>query len=219
MDADALHALAGGQLRHGDQMAVVGVNAPGTDKADQVERVVGLLRPGAQLDQDGPAEEVAGRDRLVDPRQVLQDRLAGTQVEVADLRVAHLALGQTDELLRSLDGAMRPTLQELDPVGHVGLGDGVDGGLVPDAEAVKHDQHDWPGAPSAGAWGRHAGLPSAAARALAVTAARATMPAISSGLSDAPPTRPPSIECSARNSPIFALVTLPPYRTGTSSAA
>jgi len=40
--------------------------------------------------------------------------------------------------------------------------------------------------------------------------ARATMPAISSGLSDAPPTKAPSMAGSARNSPMFADVTLPP---------
>ena len=45
----------------------------------------------------------------------------------------------------------------------------------------------------------------AARRAAAVRAARATIPAISSGLSDAPPTSAPSMPGSARNSPMFAL--------------
>ncbi len=61
----------------------------------------------------------------------------------------------------------------------------------------------------------HPALP----RARAVIPARATMPAISSGLSEAPPTSAPSIAGSARNSPMFAEVTLPPYRTGTSAAS
>ena len=42
-----------GELGHGDQMPVVGVDAAGTDQADQVKGVIGLLRPGAQLQQDG----------------------------------------------------------------------------------------------------------------------------------------------------------------------
>ena len=50
----------------------------------------------------------------------------------------------------------------------------------------------------------------AARRAAAVMAARPTIPAISSGLSDAPPTSAPSMPGSARNSAMFALVTLPP---------
>ena len=56
-----------------------------------------------------------------------------------------------------------------------------------------------------------------APRAAAVRPARATMPAISSGLSEAPPTSAPSIAGSARNSPMLAEVTLPPYRIGTSA--
>ena len=47
-------------------------------------------------------------------------------------------------------------------------------------------------------------------RAAAVIPARATMPAISSGLSEAPPMSAPSTPGSARNSPMFAEVTLPP---------
>ena len=46
-----------------------------------------------------------------------------------------------------------------------------------------------------------------------------TIPAISSGLSDAPPTSAPSMLGSARKSAMLAAVTLPPYRTGRSSAA
>ena len=50
----------------------------------------------------------------------------------------------------------------------------------------------------------------APARALAVSPARATIPAISSTFRLAPPTRAPSMPGSARNSPMAALVTLPP---------
>ncbi len=213
VDADALHALAGGQFRHGDQMVVVGVDAARPHQADQVKGMVVLFGSGAQFEQDRPGEEAACRDRLADAGQVLEDRLAGPEVEVTDLRVAHLAFGQADELLGRLEGAVRPALQEAVPDRHPGLDDGVYFRLVADAEAVQDNEDDRARAAPrrvAGTGGRHAGLPSAAARALAVTAARATMPAISSGLSDAPPTRPPSIECSSRNSPMLALVTLPP---------
>src|ERR1035437_4414276 len=196
-----------------------------------MEGMVVFVRPGAELEQDRPFEETAGRDRLVDPGQVLEDRLPGAQVQVADFGVAHLAVRQADEAFGGLQRAMRPALQEGSPVGHSGLHDGIDLGLVADAEAVEDDEDDRARAPGAGGRvagggtpggrvaGRHACFPSAAARVLAVRAALATMPAISSGLGEAPPTSPPSIECSARNSPMLALVTLPPYRTGTLSAA
>src|ERR1035437_7957173 len=116
---------------------------------------------------------------------------------------------------------MRPAVDERLPVGHMSLCDCIDGRIGADAEAVEDDEDDRTGAivfdrprtilvAADRGSGRHACLPSAWARALAVTAALATMPAISSGLSEAPPTSPPSIECSAKNSPMLALVTLPP---------
>ena len=78
-------------------------------------------------------------------------------------------------------------------------------GSRPDTEAVEDDEHDG----SRPVRARHPAVV-AASRASAVTAARATIPAISSGLSEAPPTSAPSIEGSARNSAMFAAVTLPP---------
>ena len=73
----------------------------------------------------------------------------------------------------------------------------------------------WVGAGSRPAGDRRSPAGSAGqAAGRAVIPARATIPAISSGLSDAPPTSAPSIDGSARNSPMFAEVTLPPYRTG-----
>jgi len=115
--ADALHSLAGGELGHSYQVAVVGVDPTGTDEADQVQGVIRLLRASAQLEQNRPREEVAGRDRFVDTRQVLQDRLPCPQIEVAHLGVPHLALRQTDELLRGLEGAVRPSSRNLRQLG------------------------------------------------------------------------------------------------------
>src|SRR5215211_3281143 len=105
------------------------------------------------------------------------------------------------------------------PRRHGRCGDRVRCGVRADPEPVEDDQDDgtrpWPG--HRGARGqavvpvakpfRHA----TPLRARAVSPARATIPAISSGLSDAPPTSAPSIEGSARNSPMLADVTLPPY--------
>ena len=85
-------------------------------------------------------------------------------------------------------------------------------GSRPDAEAVEDDEDDRVAA------GRRSGgpaRPSPGGRATArgrgaVEPARATMPAISSTFRLAPPTSAPSMAGSARNSPIAALVTLPP---------
>ena len=47
----------------------------------------------------GRSKNAAVGDRGVDPRQVLEDRPAGAEVEVADLGVAHLARRQPDGVL------------------------------------------------------------------------------------------------------------------------
>ena len=50
----------------------------------------------ARRAQRGVAEEAAVLDRLVDADEILLHDSAGAEVEVADLRVAHLALRQAD---------------------------------------------------------------------------------------------------------------------------
>ena len=82
------------------------------------------------------------------------------------------------------------------PGGHRGSCDGIRGRIATDPEAIEHDEDDR-------AWTTHA----AASRARAVNPARATIPAISSGLSEAPPTSAPSMVGSARKSAMLAAVT------------
>src|SRR5436190_14781996 len=113
---------------------------------------------------------------------------------------------------------MRPVAPERPPHRHPSGRDRIRCGIAPEAEPVEDHQDDGARAPF-GRSDRARALRHAAVRAAAVSPARATIPAISSGLSDAPPTSAPSIEGSARNSAMFDDVTLPPYRTGTSSAA
>ncbi len=121
-----------------------------------------------------------------------------------DLRVAHLARWQADIAFRRTQPGMRPPLEQAAPGRHRGRGDRIGGRVVADPETVEDDEDDRPGPARAGF-----GHP-AAPRARAVRPARATIPAISSGLSEAPPTSAPSIAGSAKNSPMFAEVTLPP---------
>ena len=97
-----IKAFALGQFRNGDQMPIVGMDAAGPNKADEVQGVIAVLGLLAQLKKNGPAEEATAGDRLVDPRQILQNRLARAQVQVADFGVAHLAFRQTDKLLGRL---------------------------------------------------------------------------------------------------------------------
>ena len=158
----------------------------------------------------GRSKNEPSRDRRVDARQVLEHRAARAEVEVPDLRVAHLARGQADGALGCLQHAVRPPGEQLSPARHRCRGDRVGRRVVPDPETVEDHEHDGP-RPAVARHGRRIRLGHPARpRAAAVIPARATMPAISSGLSDAPPTSAPSMAGSARNSPMFADVTLPP---------
>ena len=207
VDPDVPDTLTGGELDEGDEVAVVGVDAAGADQADDVEPPVVARGTPAGLEERGALVEAAVRDRGVDPREVLQDGFPRTEVEVADLRVAHLSGRQTDRVLGCTQHRVRPALEQPAPDRHVGGADRVDCRVRPDAEPVEHDEDDGPRARSVcrGRRGHRA-----APRARAVIPARATIPAISSGLSDAPPTSAPSIAGSEKNSSMFAEVTLPP---------
>ena len=85
---------------------------------------------------------VPSRDRGVDPREVLRDDRAGAEVEVADLGVAHLPLGQPDGL--ALRGQRRVRVLGPQPVEHrrVGERDRVARAVGREAPAVEHDEAD-----------------------------------------------------------------------------
>lgn len=87
-------------------------------------------RPGLRLLQglgnDIVLSELALLDGLVDADDVLPDDAAGADVEVADLRVAHQALGQADGQRRGL---------ELD-IARLALGEGVHDGRLGGRDGV-----------------------------------------------------------------------------------
>src|SRR5439155_16955574 len=100
VDADGRDVETRRQLDQSDQMTVAGMDAAGSDKADDMESTARPGRPLACFEQCGPGVEAPVGDRGIDARQVLEDRPAGTEVQVPDLRIAHLAGRQADRLLR-----------------------------------------------------------------------------------------------------------------------
>ena len=206
VDHDVFDTLASGQLRDRHEVPVVGVHAAGADEAHEVQSTIPSDGGPGRLHERFVGEERAVGDGSVDTRQVLEHGPTGTDVQVPDLAVAHLAVGQPDGRARGVQHGVRPGRQHLPPARHARRRDGIHGRIGPDAKAVDDEQHDR--ARPTRAARRHA--PAAARRAAAVVAARATMPAISSTLRLAPPTSAPSMAGSARNSPMEPLVTLPP---------
>ena len=89
---EVLDPPLGGELDQRLQVAVGRVHAAVGHEPDQVD----ALRPAERRLQHLVLGQRAVLDRGVDARQVLGDDRAGPQVEVADLGVAHLPLGQPD---------------------------------------------------------------------------------------------------------------------------
>jgi hypothetical protein len=96
VDDDVVHAQLARQLGQRDQVPVVGVDTAGADEADERKPTVGGSRRPAGVDQDRVRSEGAVGDGGIDARQVLEHRPTRTEVQVPDLRVAHLAIRQAD---------------------------------------------------------------------------------------------------------------------------
>ena len=79
-----------------DQMLVVAVHAAIGNQPDKMQPSVARFRKG--LPQNFVPLQLAVRDRLVNPGQVLINDPARAEVEMADLGVSHLPCGQPDVL-------------------------------------------------------------------------------------------------------------------------
>jgi hypothetical protein len=142
VDSDPRDPLASRELGEGDDVPVVGVDATRTDQTDDVQRAPSAPRVLARRDERRPGRERSVIDRGIDPRQVLEHRAARAEVEVADLRVAHLSGRQPDRSFRGAQGAVGPRLDEVPPDRHGRSSDRVAGRIATDPEAVEHDEDD-----------------------------------------------------------------------------
>jgi hypothetical protein len=91
MNGDGLYPVTNPQLDAGEQMAVESVDPARPQQPHQMKRSTGLTQLGAQLDQRLKMVKLAALDTLRDADQILGNHSAGSQVEVADLAIAHLA--------------------------------------------------------------------------------------------------------------------------------
>ena len=125
--------------RHG--VILVRVHAARRNQPDQVAGAAALLQ---RLDQAGEGRrllDLAGRDGVADPRQVLHHDAAGADIEMADLGIAHLSRRQADVAAGGAQERVRPGGPQSVERGRLGLPDGVVGGFLAPAPAVQHDQH------------------------------------------------------------------------------
>ena len=118
---------------------------------------------------------------------------------MADLGVAHLAVGEPDVAAAGREGRVRVALPELVEDRRLGQGDGVAGPGLGQPPAVEDHQARATGpADSSGAVGSAHGL------------AAAQIAGKSPGSSEAPPTRPPSISGCENSSAALSGFTEPP---------
>ena len=172
---DALDAAVMRHLHHGENVPDVAVHAAVGQQTEDVQRLAArrIVKSGCI---DRIFKEGAVLDGLRDARQVLKHDAAGADVRVADLAVAHLAVRQADIQPGGGQLRMRPALQEAVHDRRFCRVNGVAVVRLADAVAVEDDECDFPVA--------HSQAPCAVA---------ATIFEKSTGLSDAPPIRPPSI--------------------------
>ena len=179
-------------FHHGKDVPDVAVH---TAVGQQAEDMQGLaarrIVKGSSIDRIFKKRPVL--DGLCDARQILKHDAAGADVRVADLAVAHLAVRQADIQPGGGQLRVRPALQEA--VHDRGLShvNGVAVVRLADAVAVEDDECDFPVA--------HSQAPCAVA---------ATIFEKSTGLSDAPPIRPPSISGWASSSAALPAFMEPP---------
>jgi hypothetical protein len=86
--------------------------------------------------------EFAGGNLGVNAGDVHLHDASGADVEVADFAVAHLSVGQSDEMLAGADEGIGKLAQQLVVGGLAGQGDGVVGGFGAVAPSVEDGEYE-----------------------------------------------------------------------------
>ena len=105
----------GAQIDQREEMLVDRVDAAGADEPHEVDRAARLLGVIARGDKHAVVEERPVANRFADAHEVLHDDAAGAEVQMADLAVAHLPLGEPDREARRLEQRPRVARDERVP--------------------------------------------------------------------------------------------------------
>ena len=92
------------------------------------------------LQRRHPGKRAVG-DRLLDARQILQHDATGAEIGVADLGIAHLAVGQPDIMLARVEMRMRPAPHQPMPYRRLRPFDGIVVAVRALPPAVEDTQH------------------------------------------------------------------------------
>ncbi len=131
-----IHVFSGANFDERLHVVDVRVDAAVRDEAEQVDVLAAFERAA----EDGVLEERAVLDRLVHADEVLEEDATGTDRQVADLGVAHLALREPDGGARRFELCVREIAPEPVEDGGVGELDSIPGAGRSDPPAVEDDE-------------------------------------------------------------------------------
>ena len=187
VDHEVAHREAPGELQQRLQVAEAGVHAAVGHQPDQVH----ALGAGERVHDRGVLAQHPVEHGVVDAREVLADDGAGAEVEVADLGVAHLPLGQPHGAPGGRQRGVRVGVPQLVEHRRARQRDGVAGAGIGEAPAIQHDQ-------------------AGAGQGKRRQEAACTIAANVSACSEAPPTSAPSTSGSASSDEALSGLTEPP---------
>ena len=126
-------------FQHAEPVVGMAVHAAGAHQTHQVDGLTGLDSGLHVLDQHRVLEHLAVADGLGDEGELLVHDAACAHVGVADLGVAHLAVGQTDSHAGSINGGHGVLFHQSIQMGGLGSHNGVAKGLVRHPAEAIHD--------------------------------------------------------------------------------
>jgi hypothetical protein len=138
------HAGIGEELGQRRGLILVRMHTARRHQAEQMTGAAAVFEFFDQFHKGRCAIDLAFGDRVVDARQVLHHHASGADIEMPDLGIAHLAVGQADLLAGGAQEAVRAGLPKPVEGRRFGLAHGVVGRVVAPAPAVENDQHHRP---------------------------------------------------------------------------
>ena len=143
MHDDILQAVFVCQPQQCEQVLFMAVNAAVRQQAQQMQAFAAGLGLVYRCQQVRIAEEVAGFDVVIDARNILAHDPPGTDVQVADFRVAELVLRQADMLLGRINGCEWIFFYQRIPVGFVRMQNGIVISFGAVTKSIQNNQNYW----------------------------------------------------------------------------
>ena len=143
MNEDAVHAVL---LRHFQQrveMSLLRMHAAIGDQAEEMQSPFAHARMLHRREQHGMRKEFAVLDHQVDAGDVHVNDASRADVEMANLAVAHLPLGQTNKRSAGMDQRVGIFAQQPVVSGLARERDGVGFGFGAVSPAVEDDENEW----------------------------------------------------------------------------